>query len=353
MTINRIDGYTNTNATSDVQARTEDEIRGKELNQTQQVAMEAGVNAHMKASAMATAPVPAFSGAGSPEKIGAGKAALETIGKNVGVDYTALLTLLVNMSSEQRKASTEAAVIDVLNVADQMKVAANDIRSGAAVALAGGVVSGAFNIAAGAASIAGGAKSFSISSDAGATPTDITTETETTSTSSAEGTGVAGDAAAVDSSSMAPETESTSDAMAQENAETLEQDLSQQETKAQAKKPAIDSSEMKKTLQEYQKNNRVMAMQQKSQGIYLASSGITTGLQGIGSVAGSMGKFGSDMYQAQSKDDEAIAQKKQAALEREKEYGRAAAEDVKKMMDVFSQLEQSRHETQGKIADTL
>ncbi|MCY4363363.1 MAG: type III secretion system translocon subunit SctB [Gammaproteobacteria bacterium] len=353
MTVNRIDGYTNTNATTDVQARLEDEIKNKELNQTRQVAMEAGVNAHMKAGVTATAPVPAFSGAGSPEKIGAGKAALETMDKNVGVDYTALLTLLVNMSSEQRKASTEAAVIDVLNVADQMKVAANDIRNGAAVALAGGVVSGAFNIAAGAASIAGGAKSFSISSEGGATPTDISTETETTSTSSAEGSGVAADTAAVDSASMAPEAESPSEAMAQENTEALETDISRQETEAQAKKPAIDSAKMEKTLQKFEAQNRVMTMQQKSQGVYLASSGATSGLQGIGAVAGSMGKFGSDMYQAQSKDDEAIAQKKQAALEREKEYGRAAAEDVKKLMDVFSQLEQSRHETQGKIADTL
>lgn len=352
MTVNRIDGYTNTSASADVRARSEDEIKGKELNQTQQVSMEAGVNAHMKASATTTAPVPAFSGAGSPEKIGAGKAALETIDKNVGVDYTALLTLLVNMSSEQRKASTEAAVIDVLNVADQMKVAANDIRNGAAVALAGGVVSGAFNIAAGAASIAGGAKSFSISSEGGATPTDISTETETTSASGAEGAAGGADAAAVDSASMAPETESTAESMTQENTEALEQDIGRQETEAQAKKPAIDS-DMKKNLQKFESQNRVMMMQQKSQGIYLASSGATAGLQGIGSVAGSMGKFGSDMYQAQSKDDEAIAQKKQAALEREKEYGRAAAEDVKKMMDVFTQLEQSRHETQGKIADTL
>ena len=334
MTVNRIDGYTNTNATTDVQARLEDEIKNKELNQTRQVAMETGVNAHMKASATTTAPVPAFSGAGSPEKIGAGKGALETIGKNVGIDYTALLTLLVNMSSEQRKASTEAAVIDVLNVADQMKVAANDIRNGAAVALAGGVVSGAFNIAAGAASVAGGAKSFSISSEGGATPTDISTETETTSTSSAEGTGVAADTAAVDSASMAPEAEAPSEALAQENTEALETDISRQETKAQAKKPAIDSAKMEKTLKKFEANTRVMTMQQKSQGVYLASSGATSGLQGIGSVAGSMGKFGSDMYQAQSKDDEAIAQKKQAALEREKEYGRAPP-DVKKMDRVY------------------
>ena len=351
--MSRIDGYTNTTSTADVQARYEDEIKNKELNQTRQVAMETGVNAHMKAAAAATAPVPAFSGDVSPEKIASGKAALETIGKNVGIDYTALMTLLVNMSSEQRKASAEATVIDVLNVADQMKVAAGDIRSGAAVALAGGIVSGAFNIAAGAASIVGGAKSFSISSDSGATPTDITTETETTSTSNAEGPGVAADTAAVDSSSMAPESEAPSESMAQENTEALEQDISRQETESQAKKPAFDTSDMKKTLEKFESQNRVMMMQQKAQGIYLASSGATAGLQGIGGVAGSMGKFGSDMYQAQSKEDEAVAQERQAALEKEKDYGRSAAEDVKKMMDIFTQIEQSRHETQGKIADTL
>ena len=350
--MSRIDGYTNTTSTADVQARYEDEIKNKELNQTGQVAMETGVNAHMKAAAAATAPVPAFSGDVSPEKIASGKAALETIGKNVGIDYTALMTLLVNMSSEQRKASAEATVIDVLNVADQMKVAANDIRSGAAVALAGGIVSGVFNVAAGAASIAGGAKSFSISSKANPAPTDITTETETTSTSGAKGAGVT-DTAAVDSSSMAPESEAPSESMAQENAEALEQDISRQETESQAKKPAVDTSDMKKTLEKFEGQNRVMMMQQKAQGIYLASSGVTAGLQGIGGVAGSMGKFGSDMYQAQSKEDEAVAQERQAALEKEKDYGRSAAEDVKKMMDIFTQIEQSRHETQGKIADTL
>ena len=76
-------------------------------------------------------------------------------------------------------------------------------------------------------------------------------------------------------------------------------------------------------------------------------------MQGAAGGVNSGFKFASDMQQAQAKEDEAKAQELQAGLEKEKDYGKSAAEDVKKMMDIFSQIEQSQHEARLKIVDTI
>ncbi len=260
------------------------------------------------------------------------------------------------LSSEERKASSEAAVMDIQAVASQMKVSANDLRSAATLAMVGGIVSSSINIGAGAVAIGGGVKSMSIASEAQA-PT-APTETETTAPeSSAESEPSAPSADMVKSAPSesgvtgSESSESASAETTEDAADTASEDIS--EAEANKANQTDTATDLQKSMKSFAGEGRMFMISQRANAVSTISQGVSSSMQGAAGGVNSGFKFASDMQQAQAKEDEAKAQELQAGLEKEKDYGKSAAEDVKKMMDIFSQIEQSQHEARLKIVDTI
>ena len=279
------------------------------------------------------------------------------ISHTIGIDYAAILSLIVKLSSEERKASSEAAVMDIQAVAAQTRVAANDIRSGATLALVGGIVSSSINIGAGAVSIAGGGMGMRTASaaNAPAAPTEIESSAPETTTTETESSAPSADMVkTAPSETGAPGTESsesTSAETTEDSADAAQEDISKSEAKTQNKTDT--ASDLEKSMKSFAGEGRMFMISQRANSIATITQGISSSMQGAAGGVQSGFKFASDMKQADSKVDEADAQKMQAGLEKERDYGKSAADDVKKMMDIFSQIEQAQHETQLKIMDTI
>ena len=352
--MSRIDGYGSGNTINPAetgQIQSSDEIKARSAGQA---TTDADAAAYLKIGAKP--PLPAFAGTVSQGDTAEGKKALQVIGHNIGIDYSALLALIVKLSSEERKASSEAAVMDIQAVAAQTKSAANDIRSGATLALVGGIVSSSINIGAGAVSIAGGGMGMRTASaaNAPAAPTDIETSAPETTTAETEPSAPSAEMVkTAPSETGAPGTESsesTSAETTEDAAETAQEDISETEAKQSQSDTATD---LEKSMKSFAGEGRMFMISQRANSIATITQGVSSSMQGAAGGVQSGFKFASDMKQADSKVDEADAQKMQAGLEKERDYGKSAAEDVKKMMDIFSQIEQSQHEARLKIVDTI
>ena len=351
--MSRIDGYGSGNTINPAETREiqrQNETRAKSADQ---IITDADAAAYLKIGAKP--PLPEFAGPENPGSTAGGKEALGVMDNNIGVDYAAILALIVKLSSEERRASSEAAVMDIQAVAAQTRVAANDIRSGAGLALAGGIISSTINIGAGAVSIGGGAKGMSMASEAQApvAPTEIeSTAPETTeSEPSAPPADMIKSAPAETSASSSEGAESTSMETTEDAADTATDDISETEAKQQNKTDTVTNLE--KSMKSFAGEGRMFMISQRANSFATITQGISSSMQGAAGGVSSGFKFASDLKQAQSKEDDARAQELQAGLEKERDYGRSAAEDVKKMMDIFSQIEQAQHETQLKIMDTI
>ena len=353
--MSRIDGYgpgNTINPAETGQIQSNDETRARSADQ---VTTDADAAAYLKIGAKA--PLPAFAGttAGTGNTAD-GKQALGVMSHNIGIDYAAILALIVKLSSEERKASSEAAVMDIQAVASQMKVSADDIRSGATLALVGGIVSSSINIGAGAVSVAGGGIGMRTASSAPGTagPGEIESSAPETTTAESEPSAPSAEVVKTAPSeggvSGSEGSESTSVETTEDAAETAQEDISKTEAQQNQSDTATD---LEKSMKSFAGEGRMFMISQRANSIATMTQGISSSMQGAAGGVQSGFKFASDMKQADSKVDEAEAQKMQAALEKEKDYGKSATEDVKKMMDIFSQIEQAQHETQIKIVDTI
>ena len=329
-----------------INVQPQDESLGaRRVGKQQETPMEIGLGAHLKAGT--TAPVPEFASSTDIANVQAGGQALPIIFDNIGVDYAAILGLVYKLSSEERKASSDATVTDILSVADKTKEAADDLRSGATLAFAGGIASGTLSIASGVASIGGAATNLKLTTQAKgmmAEGNEATTEMQP------EETVAPAQVTAEGESPEGIQTEKTEVEMTAQDAGETEMDISEMETKAKTHSPDTD---MKSSLDAYSNQNKIFMLSQRANSISMATQGTAGALQGTGSMLAAAGKFGSDQYEAQSKDDEAIAQQRRAAMEKEQEYGKSMADDTRKIMDIYNQMEQSQHETMTKIMDTI
>ena len=353
--MSRIDGSTGTVHRTEIQQiKDQEELRSRAAEHAQ-VPADADALAYLKLSG--ATPVPAFAGAADPADTAGGKQALSVIDNYIGVDYTAIMKLAVQLSSEERRSSSEATIMDIEAVAAQQKIAASDIRAGAGLALAAGIVSSSINIGAGMVAIGGGAKGMSVASEANS-PGVANTNLEELAPSEKSGTTESEPSAPTEDMVKSaapgePGTTNTEGIQSSSNEttqgmETTEEDITESEAKKQQAR-TDEVADFKKSMTSFAREGRMFMLSQRAHSISTLFQGVSSSMQGTGQAVGSLGKFASDMYQAKSKEDEAEAAKMQAALEKERDYGKSVADDTKKMMDVISQIDQSKHDTQTKI----
>ena len=97
--MSRIDGYGSGNTINPAetgQILSSDEIKAKSAGQA---TTDADAAAYLKIGAKP--PLPAFAGTVSQGDTADGKQALQVIGHNIGIDYSAILALIVKLSSDE------------------------------------------------------------------------------------------------------------------------------------------------------------------------------------------------------------------------------------------------------------
>lgn len=271
---------------------------------------------------------------------------LDTITDNVVVDFTAIAIMLVKLNQEAEKASRDAVVQDILSVSDQMEKSADDIRAGAGLALAGGIISGAGQIASGGISIAGGVQSYRIASQAAATEEPATTstkeesvntETEETSATSRAGMSETELAEGQTRTSAEGETETT-----RANTEETVEDVTEELTNRKAELNKLGLTNLKE-------QNQSFIISQKANSISLKTQGYSQIMTGASQSAAAGFKYGSDQMEAQSKKDEAHAEKSRSWLEREKQYADSLHKSSQDMTQTLADVLQSQHQTTSQV----
>ena len=265
------------------------------------------------------------------------RAGLDAISENVSVDYTAIAIMMVKLASEASKASRDAQIADILSVAAKREEAAEKIKSGAGLALAGGIISGVGQIASGGISVAGGVQSYRIASQAPTTEAPVTApEEESSLNTELEG----------ETSLTAPE-EGMSERAGTMEEETQTTRANREETVEEVSDEIADHKAMLDKLGGQQGESFILS--QKANSISLRTQGYSQFVTGASQAAGAGFKYGSDHLQAESKKDDASAEKMNAMLEREKQYGDSLQKSSQDMRQEVMDMLQSQHQTSSQL----
>ncbi len=267
-------------------------------------------------------------------------AGLSAISQNVTLDFYEIAQVLVKLNQEAEKASRDQTIADILSVADEMNEAADDIRSGAGLALAGGVISGAGQIVSGGISVAGGVQSFKIASEAA----PATEESSASEDAQAKTTSETTEEVTQTKLTETEEETSTRDTgeTAQENAEETVDDVTEDLTSRKAELDKIGLSNLKE-------QNATFIISQKANSISMKTQGYSQITMGISQTVDSGFKYGSEQLKAESKKDEARAETLRSTLERERQYADSLHKSAQDMKQTLKDMQQSQHQTTSQI----
>lgn len=316
-------------------------------------------------------------------------------GSSFGINYSELIEVLVKLDSEQAKASREARTFEYKEIAATQMQGADDLRKAGQLEFIGGMVSSSLTMAAGAAAIGSAASTMGGEAEGTGAATEAAGESiegasaetsvspgeeEEATTSFTEGTGIgdvegpdpaadisedlgadettadteaeleeaAAKADSGESAGDAGETEASADA--DETAEQ-EQELTEQRDKLEQKEQRNDllDDDTKKIMKQFSRDTRANAKSQSSQAKLSIGTGLSQGIQGMGSAGKSIADLGASDLRAKAKEEEATASEQQAVMQQETDYGKSAEENAKKMMDVYDAIAQSRDASMQRV----
>ncbi|MCY4153873.1 MAG: hypothetical protein OXE03_07065 [Gammaproteobacteria bacterium] len=410
--MNTINRYGTVGATPNLQS-VHDTTAVKQTRSGQPQVLSADGLSYLKADGKA--PVPAFAGPVQVDQDQQGRGALQVMrehvradvdglttawadpkvnlsdpqGSGFGINYSELIEVLVNLDSEQAKASREAHTEQYRAIAAKEREGAEDIRKAGHLEFVGAMISSSMTIGAGAVQVGGamyamgadgGGGAGASAETAGAGVEGATAETgagsmteeggalsaplgETSMVGEAEG---APDAVSMTSEDAGAETttelqteveEAASNVEAGEAEQTEasadvedttveeEMELTEQqdeETQTRQDKKVLDD-DTQKMMRQFSKDARANVSAQSSQARLTAAGGLSQGLTGVGSGAKGVADMGASEYRAKEREDQAAAAEQRASMERERDYGKSAEENAKKMMDIYDAIAQSRN----------
>ena len=331
--MNTINRYGTVGATPNLQS-VHDTTAVKQTRSGQPQVLSADGLSYLKADGKA--PVPAFAGPVQVDQDQQGRGALQVMrehvradvdglttawadpkvnlsdpqGSGFGINYSELIEVLVNLDSEQAKASREAHTEQYRAIAAKEREGAEDIRKAGHLEFVGAMISSSMTIGA-------------------ETTTELQTEVE--------------EAASNVEAGEAEQTEASADVedtTVEEEMELTEQQ--DEETQTRQDKKVLDD-DTQKMMRQFSKDARANVSAQSSQARLTAAGGLSQGLTGVGSGAKGVADMGASEYRAKEREDQAAAAEQRASMERERDYGKSAEENAKKMMDIYDAIAQSRN----------
>ncbi len=303
-----------------------------------------------------------------------------------GINYAELIEVLVKLDSEQAKASREAHTEQYKAIAAKEREGAEDIRKAGHLEFVGAMVSSSMTIGAGAVQVGGAMYAMGADGGVGASAETASTGVEGATAETGAGsmteeggalsapleTTLAGEAeGAPEATSMTSEeagAETTAElqteveeaasnvesgetaateARAEAGETTAEMELTEQQeeeeaTQTRQNKKVLDD-DTQKMMRQFSKDARANVSAQSSQARLTAAGGLAQGLTGVGSGGKGAADMGASEYRAKEREDQAAAAEQRASMERERDYGKSAEENAKKMIDIYDAIAQSRN----------